>query len=786
MRKERLVYIIILEVIFLFAGTSVRAHVLQGYVLGPDSLAIEDANVVVMPGQNGVFTDKQGFFQLALDEGTYTIIISHIAHQKKAFEIQLTRDRSLTVYLPAKSKTQEEVIIQGYRSDQNVEGSDMGLVEIQTKDISNLPVLFGEVDPLKSIALQPGIRTVSEGNTGVVVRGGGPGQNLMLYDNTQLYNPAHLAGFFSVFNPDAVNKTSVYKSGIPACYGGRLSSVIMVDSDEGSRDSLEGKAGIGLISSKLHLSGPMSDKGSFSFSARRSYFDLLKPFFREFFSAQSVGIRITDYFFYDLNGSLNYQISSKDRIKLSFYHGNDQYLYRYSKDDQTDVGWGNSLAKLKWLHIFNEQVWLENHVFLTNYGFDFFTLQNIYEFNLNSSVFDYGGRSVLNVLWGRNKIKLGGEVVLHRFSPTQMDVFVEGFDLAFMELGDLYSDEMAWFFHDEISLFNRWKINAGLRYSYYRHIGPFKRFEKEEADLIRDTLSYPSGETIEDFHVLEPRLSLRYLINPRSSVKASFSKNNQFVHLATMPSVSMPTDMWLPSTDFIEPAVAFHYSLGYYRNFKQDLIESSIEVYYKEMDHLVEFKRGLLNSAFAQTLYSDIVQGKGYSYGMELLVQKTRGQLGGWLGYTLSRTERLFDELNNGNPFVSTYDRTHDLSLVTTYQLNDYWRLGATFVWSTGKAITLPENIYVVQEQLISEYGPRNGYRLSDYHRLDFSATYTRKKNKYESSWSFSVYNVYSRANPFYLYFKTEGSIQQHNVKMTPLQVSLFPVIPAVSYMISF
>ncbi len=785
MEKKRFFHIFIIGVIFLFAGISLKAHVLQGYVLGPDSLAVENANVMVSPGRNGTFTDKQGFFKLSLDEGSYIVVISHIAYQNKSLHIQLTSDRKLTVYLPAKNMDQE-VIIRGYRSDHNIRSSDIGLVEIQTKDIASLPVLFGEVEPLKSIALQPGIRTVSEGNTGVVVRGGGPGQNLMLYDNTPVYNPAHLAGFFSVFNPDAVDKTSVYKSGIPAYYGGRLSSVIMVNSDEGNRDSLAGKAGIGLISSKLHLSGPLSKKGSFSFSARRSYFDLLKPFFRDFFSAQSVGIRITDYFFYDINGSLRYQMSPKDRIKLSFYHGSDQYLYRYSKNDRTDVRWGNSLAKLKWLHIFNEHAWLENHVFLTNYAFDFLTVQNIYEFNLNSGVFDYGGKSVLNVLLGKNKIKLGGEVIRHRFSPTQMDAVVEGFELDFMELGDLYSDEMAWFVHDEFSVFDRWKINAGLRYSYYRHIGPFERFEKEEAGLIRDTISYSPGETIRDFHILEPRLSLRYLLNPRSSVKASFSKNNQSVHLATMPSVSMPTDMWLPSSAFIKPAEAFHYSVGYYRNFKQDLIESSIEVYYKEMDHLVEFKRGLLNSAFAQTLYDDIVQGKGHSYGMELFVQKTRGRLSGWLGYTLSRTERLFDELNNGNPYVSTYDRTHDLSLVAAYQLNEYWRLGATFVWSTGKAITLPENIYVVQEQLISEYGPRNGYRLPDYHRMDLSATYTRKKRKYESSWSFSVYNVYSRANPFYLYFETEGSIEQHNVKMTPLQVALFPIIPAVSYSISF
>jgi len=640
---------------------------------------------------------------------------------------------------------------------------------------------------MKTIQLTPGVQSAGEGNSSFYVRGGGPDQNLILLDEAVVYNASHLFGFFSVFNADAVKNIELTKAGMPANYGGRLASVLDISMKEGNSHDYHVDGGIGLISSRLTVQGPVKkDTSSFIISARRTYIDLLmKPFIKK-----TSAFKGTSYYFYDLNTKINYRLSDKDRIFLSGYFGRDIFsLNQKDLSFKNTIEWGNATTSFRWNHVFAPKLFLNTSIIYSNYQFEMGATQSDYDIKLYSGVTDYNGKLDFSYFPdSRHKVKFGGNYIYHIFTPNNATAKTSGVDL---DLGDevrLFSNDVAIYANDEWDVNDKIKINGGLRYTYFQFLGPFDRFILNSSNQVIDSIHYGLWENIKTYNHLEPRLSMRYGINEVSSIKASFSQNYQYIHLASVTAVSLPTDIWVPSTDIVKPQFGTQYSLGYFRNFRKNMWESSVEVYYKDMKNQIEFKEGSLpEDNIKNNTDNNMTFGRGWSYGAEFFVNKRTGQWTGWLGYTLSYTKRKFPEINGGKEYWAKYDRRHDVSFILSYEYNEKWTFSAIWVYATGNAMTLPISRYVINGAIVSEYGPKNDYRMPAYHRADISATYTGKKHKkYESSWNFSIYNLYNRYNPYYIYFQTTGTVAEYHLETQAKQVSLFPILPSVTWNFKF
>jgi hypothetical protein len=772
-------------IILSFTSYTQERFTISGYVKdAATGEALIGANVYLQENLKGTTTNQYGFYSMTVERGNFTVVFRYIGYDDKKVPVELNRNLKLNAEVAPATVEVKEVTITGERSNKNVESTEMGTVKLEMDKVKALPAFLGEVDILKTIQYLPGVQSAGEGNSGFYVRGGGPDQNLILLDEAVVYNAAHLFGFFSVFNSDAIKNVNLIKGGMPAQYGGRLASVLDISMDEGNYKEHHIEGPIGVVSSRLTVQGPIKkDTSSFIISGRRTYIDvLMKPFISE-----SSNIYGTGYYFYDLNTKINYILSDKNRLFLSGYFGRDVFTYR-NKDSgfSVNIPWGNATASLRWNHLFSDKMFMNASAIFSDYKFEFGAEQTEFEFRLFSGIRDWNLKTDFSFLPDiRHHIKFGANYIYHTFTPSNASARSGEVVFDFGRIVRLYAHEGAAYVQDNWDITEKLAVNAGIRYSFFMHIGPFDRYIKDlQGRNITDTIHYDAQEVVKTYHSPEPRLSVKYTLTRNSSVKAAFTQNYQYLHLASLSAVSLPTDLWVPSTDRVQPQLGRQYLIGYFRNFIDDTYESSVEIYYKKMHNQVEYKEGAQpEDNVNDNADNNFTFGTGESYGIEFFLNKRRGKFSGWSGYTLSWTQRKFPEINRGEVFYAKFDRRHDLSTVLTYENNTRWTFAAIFVYGTGNAITLPVNWYLLNGNIVYDYGPRNWYRMKPYHRLDLSATLQGKKTKrFESSWNFSVYNVYSRLNPYFLYFDTEGSIESGNFKNVAKQVSLFPILPSVTW----
>lgn len=742
------------------------------------------AALYVKEAGSGTNTNAYGFFSLSLPPGSYTLNISYVGYETAIQEIELNENKQQDFELQAHSVMTEEVIVSDTRKDDNVKGTEMGTVTLSVEKIKKLPVVFGETDVLKALQLLPGVQSAGEGNSGFYIRGGGPDQNLILLDDAVVYNTGHLFGFFSVFNADALKNTTLIKGGIPANYGGRLSSVVDVSMKDGNNKEYHGEGGIGLIASRLTLEGPIvKEKGSFMVSGRRTYVDLLmKPFLK----GNSKG---SGYYFYDLNLKANYTLGSKDRLYLSGYFGKDVFSFNSSAGTfKAHIPWGNTTGTLRWNHQFSPKLFLNATTVYNDYKFEFNGAQNDFDVKFYSAIRDWNAKMDFDYYPSmKHHIKFGANYTFHTFTPNQ--VSGKSGTSEFKPDNSLrkYAHEAGAYILDEFDLGKNVRVNAGLRYSWFGQTGPYTRFDLDENGNKSDSVIYAGGKLVKSYGGIEPRLNIRINVDERSSLKASVSKTYQYIHLVANNGSTLPTDIWMPSTAIVQPQRSWQYSLGYFRNFLDNALETSVEVYYKDMQNQIEYRSGYTPTTFRDPEL-DFVFGKGQAYGAEFFINKTKGKFTGWIGYTLSWTWRKFPDLNQGERFPAKYDRRHDLSVVGSYELNKKLTFSAVFVYGSANAITLPTGYYFIEQNLIQDYSKLNEYRIFPYHRLDLSLVYDphpERKKRWKGSWAFSIYNVYSRMNPYILYVDTDGDLQ-NGTKVNVKQVSIFPIIPSITYNFKF
>lgn len=720
----------------------------------------------------GVSANEYGFYSLTVPSGNYTLIASYIGYDEYKQSIVADKNLRIDISLGQEGKTTEieEVVISGARKDKNLSSAQMGMETLDMKKIEKLPVLFGEKDVLKTIQLLPGVKSSGEGSSGFSVRGGATDQNLILLDEAPVYNASHLLGFFSTFNSDALKDASIIKGNSPAQYGGRLSSVMDVKMKDGNNQDYKVAGGIGLISSRLSVEGPIQkDKSSFIVSGRRTYVDL--------FLKASEDFKDSKLYFYDLNMKANYQINENNRVYLSGYFGRD--VLGFGNTFGTD--WGNTTATLRWNSIINSQLFSNTSLIYSNYdyklnfengGSDLEMSSKIKDWNLKQDFTWYAGN--------RNTIRFGLQSIYHTITPSR----ASGTSVDSYPKNPRYSWENAIYISDDFRATDKLTINYGLRLSSYTVLGG-DTYNIYESGILTDSITLKDGEFGKTYLNLEPRISANYRINEVSSVKAGYSRNTQNLHLLSNSSSGSPTDQWIGSSYTVKPEIADQVSVGYSRNFFDNNYELNTEAYYKSMSNQIDYKNGAeITFDAAADIESELLFGKGRAYGLEFIAKKKSGKLTGWISYTLSKTERKIDGINNNEWYNARLDKTHDLSVVATYEFSPKWSVSSLFLYSTGNAVTYPTGKYELNGQTIFQYSNRNADRMPAYHRLDLSATYEPNKGKrFNGSWTFGIYNAYGRENAYTITFEDNPN----NPGTTrAMQTSLFRWIPNITYNFKF
>jgi len=772
---------------FFMQITFAQNYSLSGYIKDKASgEALIGATIFASEISRGASTNNYGYYSVIIPQGEYTLRFSFMGYETIEQKISLNKNTTISLELEESSILTDEVVISAEKT-QNIESSQMSRVNLPMAQIKTIPAFMGEIDVLKTIQLLPGVQSGGEGSSGFYVRGGGPDQNLILLDEAIVYNASHLFGFFSVFNADAINNVELIKGGMPANYGGRLSSVLDISMKDGNSHEYKVDGGIGLIASRLTVQGPIIDgKSSFLVSGRRTYIDILaNPFIKE-----SSPFKGSGYYFYDLNAKINYELSEKDKLFLSTYFGRDVFTYNNKNDGfKVQIPWGNATASLRWNHVFNGQLFMNTSLIYTDYQFSFGAEQEYFELKLNSGITDYNAKLDFTWIPGyKHVVKWGAQYIYHRFTPSSVSAKIGETSINTSDIVYNFAHDWAAYINEEWDITSRLKINIGLRATAFQQIGPFKRYIKDAYGQTIDSIEYAKNEKIVTYPNIEPRFSMRFSIDKRSSIKASYAENYQYIHLATLSSGSLPTDLWVPSTDIVKPQFSQQGAIGYFRNCKDNSYEFSVELYYKLMHNQIEYAEGTApGDEVGDNPDNAFVFGEGESYGLELFVKKSLGKATGWIGYTLSETTKTFPDINNGITFPAKYDRRHDLSFTATYEFNKQWTASVIFVYATGNSITLPIGRYFIDGSIVNEYGARNSYRMEAYHRGDISITYSPpKKKKIESSWNLSIYNVYNHYNPYFIYFDTEGNLTEGTLKSNAKQVSLFPILPSITYNFKF
>lgn len=766
---------------------SQKKHTLSGYVKdAQNGETLIGASVSIDGKTKGISSNQYGFYSLTLTEGKYKIAATYAGFQSMVVWVDLKEDVELNFELSPKNLL-AEVVVSSKKRDANIKNAQMGRFSLPIEQIKSIPAFLGEVDLLKTVQLLPGVRNAGEGSAGIYVRGGGPDQNLILLDDANVYNSGHLFGFFSVFNSDAIKNVSLIKGGMPAQYGGRLSSVLDISMKEGNDKQMQVDGGIGLIASRLSIQGPIKkNKSSFIVSARRTYIDALtKPFIKKTSAFYGSG-----YYFYDLNAKMNYKFSEKDRLYISGYFGRDVFDFVNGKQSlKVNIPWGNATGTIRWNHVFNNRLFGNTTAVFNNYNFTFQAAQNNFEVKLASGIRDYGIKQDFDLYpFTGHKVKFGASYTYHKFKPSVVSGKQDSMVFNPQNAQVKFAHEAAAYIQDDWEISDKIKVNFGLRYSWFQQVGPLSIYEKDIYGNRIDSVVFAKGQPVKSYGGLEPRATLRYALDDETSIKTSVTRNLQYIHLVSNAGTTLPTDIWVPSTYKVKPQISWLYALGLFKNFNDNLFETSIELYYKSMDNQIEYQEGYTPNTLEDT-ENFFTFGRGWSYGSELYINKAKGKLTGWVGYTLSWTYRKFAELNFGEKFPAKYDRRNDLSVVAMYELSKKWKLSGTFVYGSGNAVTLPQRFYIVNGVLTQEYSRINQYRLPSYHRLDFAAILTPKKNanrKWKTEWVFSIYNAYSRQNPYFIYFDQTGSPYDGTLKVQGKQVSLFPIIPAVTWNFKF
>ena len=780
-----------------------QRHTISGYVMDAASKeTLIGATVVDKNSGKGCATNSYGFYTLTLDKGHVELQVSYVgyAQQSKAFELK--ENHNLNFMLEANT-TLGEVVVEASRATVSARSPQMSVVELPVQQIKSVPTLFGEADVLKALQLLPGVQNGSEGSAGMYVRGGGPDENLLLLDGVPVYNVNHMLGFFSVFNPDALKNVTLYKGSFPAHFGGRLSSVVDIRMKEGDMQKYHGNASIGLISSKFNFEGPIvKDKLSFNLSYRRTYGDLLiKPaMWIVSLSDPDIGRLNTGYYFYDLNAKLNWKISDRDRLYLSFYTGDDAIYFGVKVKDYTIDGkqftnkmnlnwkWGNKVTALRWNHVLSQKLFMDASVNYTQYRHNLglgISEQEIYQptNTIMENELNMAYRSGINDITAKvdfdftplpnHEIRFGGNYTYHQFRPevqsVKVDIGTEYSIDTVMGASNVFAHETALYAEDNMTFGDVFRMNAGVHYSTFT----------------------VEGKT---YQSVQPRLSASLMLASNLSLKAGYANMTQYVHLLSNSSLSLPTDLWVPVTARIEPMQAHQWSVGAFYELPR-LFDVSVEGYYKTMDNLLEYKDGATFFGSSETWENKVCLGRGWAYGVEVLIQRSFGNTTGWIGYTWAHSKRLFDRegqmINNGNVFPAKYDRRHDISITVNHKFNEKFDLSGTWVFSSGNCGTLGTQLY---EGLPNQWGwipqlqafERNNYRLGNYHRLDLGANTHIPLNPGMLTLNFSVYNTYNHNNPFLVYTKYKWDEVTQQEKKVLTQVSIFPVIPSFSISYKF
>ncbi len=714
-----------------------------------------------------VTSNEYGFYAISLPKGKYDLRISFVGYEEKRIPILLNAPLITNVFLESKNQL-AEVVVSTKRKDDNLTKAQIGTETLNMQSISKVPVIFGEKDVLKTIQLLPGVKSAGEGNSGFYVRGGAADQNLILLDEAPVYNASHLLGFFSTFNSDAIKDATLIKGNGPAQYGGRLSSVLDVKMKDGNNKNYTVNGGLGLISSRLSIEGPIQeDKSSFILSGRRTYADV--------FLKASEKFKDNILYFYDLNAKANYKIDDKNRIYFSGYFGQDEL----GLGSSFRINWGNKTGTIRWNRIVNSKLFLNTSFIYSDYSYNVGLKNGETNFNVNSNIKDVNlKQDYTYYLNPKNTIRFGFNSILHTITPS---VFSGTVNNNINKVGR-NGLENALYFNNNFKANQQLTFDYGLRISAYSIMGG-DQYNVYNNNAITQSILLQKNEFGKTYMNVEPRFTSNYRINDLSSVKIAYARNVQHLHLLSNATAASPSDQWIGNSYNIKPELADQTSIGYARNFKNNTYELGAELYYKRMQNQLDYKDGTNINTIAD-VESSLLYGVGRAYGFEFLAKKKIGLFSGWVSYTLSKTERKIDGINDGNWYNAKQDRTHDVSIVTILELNPKWTVSGVFVYSTGNAVTFPTGKYALGEQTIYQYANRNANRMPDYHRLDISATYENKnKKKNAGSWNFSLYNVYGRENAYQISFQDDPS---DNSKTQIIQTALFRWVPSITYNFKF
>lgn len=734
---------------------------------------IISARVKVKDQTIGTNSNEYGFFSLTLPEGKYTLVVSAYGFMTQEIEVNLIQNVQLSVQLKNPVQELEEVKVTAIRQDANVKDAVMGVERLDPKELAKLPVLLGEKDIIKTMQLLPGVKSAGEGNSGFYVRGGGADQNLILLDEAPVYNASHLLGFFSTFNSDAIKDATLFKGNQPANYGGRLSSVLDIKMNEGNNKKFNVSGGLGLISSRLNVEGPLiKDKASFLVTGRRTYADV--------FLKASDRFKDNKLYFYDLNTKLNYRISKKDRIYLSGYFGRD----KLGLGESFGIDWGNATGTARWNRIVNDKLFSNTSFIFSSYDYKISIKSGDVDFNVISKIQDFNIKQEFQYFVNtRNKLKFGLNAIHHAITPGQVEANSSaGFSTT--KINPLKSIESA------IFVTNDWTANENINVSYGVRMTGFsvlgngsESYTYNENGDIATTSTYKKNKMVKTYVIVEPRVSMSYSYSKTASFKAAYARNAQNIHLLSNATSASPTDVWLSTTLNTKPEIADQVSIGWFKNFKENAYEFNVETYYKTMQNQIDYRNGA-NTQANEKLEGELLYGIGRAYGVELILKKKTGKFTGWVGYTLSRTERKINGINENQWYVAKQDRTHDISVVGIYDINKKLSVSALFVFYTGNAVTFPTGKYEVNGETQFSYTERNAARMPNYHRLDLGLTYIRKNTKkFESSWNFSVYNAYARENAYQITFRQSESDPN---KTEAVQTTLFRIVPAITWNFKF
>lgn len=767
-------YKLFILVIFCFFTTSLYAQsqsvTIEGVIVEKSSDSpLPGATIMVEETRQGYISDDSGRFRFSLKKGSYTLVTSFVGYHSDRTKIDASANQKLRIRL-SDNTALGEVVVTGRAKDANITNLNMGVERLSMGEIKKMPALMGEVDVIKAIQLLPGVQATSEGGSGFSVRGGSPDQNLILLDNTTVYNASHLMGFFSVFNNDVISDLELYKGDIPLKHGGRLSSLLDIKTIDKMPERFSATGGIGLILSRLVLQGKAGDKTSWMVGGRRSYADLFLKL------SGDKDMREATLFFYDLNAKMTHRLSGRDQISLNMYYGLDNFgtkLYGFK--------YGNMASSLSWGHSYSENLYSRIGLNVSNYNYKLSSEQQgavmTWESAINDVMlradFSYHNDGLLN-------LSFGGTSIMHRFTPGT----VKTEDYGRFKIDNNYALESGLYASNEQAVTDRLSIKYGLRWSVFQNMGRATVFSYDDAYEIADSAFYKSGKIYNTYHSLEPRAGAVFKLTDHSSVKANYAHNSQFIQLANSSSSGSPLDVWFLAGPNVKPQKSDMFSAGYFHNLDNDNYEMSAEVYYKSLSNVIDFADHA-DMVLNKHLEAEVRTGKGKAYGAEFMARKNGGKLNGFINYTLSRADRTIPEINKGKTYLSPYDKTNVINVVLNYELSRKVTLSGTWVYATGTPTTYPSGRFGIDGEYFPIYSGRNEYRRPDYHRMDLSCTYVPNpdsKKRWKSEWSFSIYNAYGRKNPYMITFDQEPDTGVPYAE----SVYLFNMVPSVTYNFKF